>query len=311
MGWAPTRAERRVLLFRPVARGSKVDAVAVLLALIAAIAYGVSDFLAGLMARRASVFLVTLISEAAATIVVGAALPFTGGVIDGTSLLWGGIAGLGGGGGAMFLYRGLARGSMSIVGPVSAVVTAAGSATVGVALGERPGPVTTAGIVLACVAVALVSMSEPTGRVLRGEAWRALLNATAAGIGFAVLFVGLNRAGGGAGLWPVAAATLMAMVLALIAVVVAVLRNHERVGSIRRISLGSVAVGALGGGATVAYFVATHHGLLTVTAVITSLYPATTVLLALGVLHERLRRVQTLGAGLAAVAVVLLSTAGG
>jgi drug/metabolite transporter (DMT)-like permease len=290
---------------------STVDAVAVLLALIAAIAYGVSDFLAGLMARRASVFMVTLISEAAATIVVCAALPFTGGVIDGTSLLWGGSAGLGLGGGAMFLYRGLARGSMSIVGPVSAVVTAAGSATVGVALGERPGPVTAAGIVLACIAVALVSMSEPAGRVSPGEAWRALLNAAAAGIGFAVLFVGLNRAGGSAGLWPVATATMMAMVLALIAVIVAVLRSHERVGSIRRISLGSVAVGVLGGGATVAYFVATHHGLLTVTAVITSLYPAATVLLALGFLRERLRRVQTLGAGLAAVAVALLSTAGG
>ena len=100
--------------------------MAVVLALIAAIAYGVSDFLAGLMARRASVFLVTLIAEAAASVIVVAALPFAGGVIDGTSLLWGGVAGLGGGGGAMFLYRGLARGSMSIVGPVSAVVTAAG-----------------------------------------------------------------------------------------------------------------------------------------------------------------------------------------
>jgi drug/metabolite transporter (DMT)-like permease len=288
-----------------------LDSVAVLLALIAAIAYGVSDFLAGLMARRASVFRVTLVAEAAATIVVCAALPFTGGVIDGTSLLWGGIAGVGGGGGAMFLYRGLARGSMSIVGPVSAVVTAAGSATVGVALGERPGPVTAAGIVLACIAVALVSMSQPTAQVSRAEAWRALLNATAAGIGFAVLFVGLHRAGGGAGLWPVAAATLMAMLLALIGVVVAALRSHARLGNMRRISLGSAAAGALGGGATVAYFVATHHGLLTVTAVITSLYPGTTVLLALGVLRERLRRVQALGFGLAAVAVVLLSTAGG
>jgi drug/metabolite transporter (DMT)-like permease len=285
--------------------------VAVLLALIAAIAYGVSDFLAGLMARRASVFMVTLVSEAAATIVVCAALPFSGGVITASSLLWGGISGLGGGGGAMFLYRGLARGSMSIVGPVSAVVTAAGSATVGVALGERPGPVTVAGIVLACIAVAMVSMSEPSERVSRGEAWRALINATAAGIGFAVLFVGLNRAGGRAGLWPVAAATLMATLLALIAVVIAVLRSHVQLGSVRRIASGGVAVGVLGGGATVAYFVATHRGLLTVTAVITSLYPATTVLLALAVLRERMRRVQTLGAGLAAVAVALLSSAGG
>ena len=154
-------------------------------------------------------------------------------------------------------------------------------------------------------------MSEPTGRVSRGEAWRALLDAAAAGVGFAVLFVGLNRAGGGAGLWPVAASTFVAMVLALIGVLVAVLHKHEKPGSARRISLGSVAVGTLGGGATVAFFVATQHGLLTVTAVITSLYPVTTVLLALGFLRERLRRVQTLGAVLAAVAVALLSTAGG
>jgi drug/metabolite transporter (DMT)-like permease len=285
--------------------------VAVLLALIAATAYGVSDFLAGLMSRRASVFMVTLVAEGASTIVVCAALPFSGGVVDGASLLWGAVAGVGTVGGSLFLYRGLARGSMSIVGPVSAVVTAAGSATVGLALGERPGPVTVAGIVLACIAVAMVSMSEPSERVSRGEAWRALINATAAGIGFAVLFVGLNRAGSRAGLWPVAAATLMATLLALIAVVIAVLRNHEQLGSVRRISSGSVAVGVLGGGATVAYFVATHRGLLTVTAVITSLYPATTVLLALAVLRERMRRVQTLGAALAAVAVALLSAAGG
>jgi drug/metabolite transporter (DMT)-like permease len=285
--------------------------VAVLLALIAAIAYGVSDFLAGLMSRRASVFMVTLVAEAISTIVVCAALPFSGGVVDGASLLWGAVAGLGTVGGSLFLYRGLARGSMSIVGPVSAVVTAAGSATVGVALGERPGPVTVAGIVLACIAVALVSMSAPSERVSRDEAWRALINATAAGIGFAVLFVGLNRAGGRAGLWPVAAATLMATLLALIAVVIAVLRSHVQLGSVRRIASGGVAVGVLGGGATVAYFVATHRGLLTVTAVITSLYPATTVLLALAVLRERMRRVQTLGAGLAAVAVALLSSAGG
>ena len=96
--------------------------VAILLALTAAAAYGTSDFLAGLMSRRASVFMVTLVAEGAAMLVFAVALAFTGGNVDGGSLLWGGVAGLGSAGGAMFLYRGLARGSMSIVGPVSAVV---------------------------------------------------------------------------------------------------------------------------------------------------------------------------------------------
>jgi drug/metabolite transporter (DMT)-like permease len=283
--------------------------MAIILALAAAAAYGVSDFLAGLMARRASTFMVALVGQATALIVIAATLPFTAGAITGSSLLWGAIAGVGGSGGAMFLYRGLARGSMSIVGPVSAVVTAAGSAIVGLALGERPGPVAVAGIVLACLAVALVSMSEPTDRVPPGEARRALLNATAAGTGFAVLFVALNRAGTGAGLWPVAASTLAGVLLGLVAVCIALLRRHERIGSVRRVLAGAAGAGLLGGGATVAYFVATHRGLLTVTAVITSLYPAATVLLALGALHERLRRIQALGLALTAIAVALLSAA--
>jgi uncharacterized membrane protein len=217
--------------------------VAVLFALIAAVAYGVSDFVAGLMARRASVFMVTLIAEGSATVLLFAAVPFTGGAVDGRSLLWGTVAGLGGAGGAMFLYRGLARGSMSIVGPVSAVVTAAGSAVVGVALGERPGAVIAGGVVLACIAVALVSMSEPTERVPPGEAWRALLNAAVAGFGFMVLFVGLNRAGAGAGLRPVAVATLVGLLLALVAVGIALVRRHEDVGSILRVLPGGVVTG--------------------------------------------------------------------
>lgn len=282
--------------------------MAIVLALVAAAAYGTSDFLAGLMSRRASVFMVTAVAQGADMLVVGVALAFTGGIADGASLLWGGVAGLGSAGGALFLYRGLARGSMSIVGPVSAVVTAAASALAGVGFGDRPGPVTTGGVVVACVAVSLVALTGPT-RVPAREAWRALLNATAAGIGFAILFVGLNRASADAGLWPVAAATVSALLLALVGLGIALLRGHERVASIRGVLPGGAATGVLGGGATVAYFVSTHQGLLTVTAVITSLYPAATVLLALGFLHERLHRVQVAGIALIAVAVALMAAA--
>src|SRR5260370_9579581 len=101
--------------------------MAVLLALIAALAYGVSDFVAGLMSRAASVFVVTLTAQVASALVVSAAIPFAGGGVDGPTLAWASVAGFGGAGGAMFLYRGLARGNMSIVGPVDAVGAPAGS----------------------------------------------------------------------------------------------------------------------------------------------------------------------------------------
>ena len=162
---------------------------------------------------------------------------------------------------------------------------------------------------MACIAVALVALTGAPARMRPGEAGRALLNATAAGLGFAILFVGLNRAQARAGLWPVAAASVTALLLPLVGLGVALIRRHERLGSIRRVLFGGVVTGILGGGATVAYFVATHQGLLTVTAVITSLYPTATVLLALGVLHERLRRVQVAGIVLIAVAVALMTAA--
>jgi len=281
--------------------------LSVALALLSAVAYGVSDFLAGVAARRVNAVVVTLLAQAAAAAVSWIALPFTGKGVNADALLWGPVAGVGAWTGTVFLYRGLARGRMSIVGPLSAVFTAAGSAIAGIALGDRPTVVEVAGVVVACAAVALVSvdMERDAGRDARRPA--GVLDGALAGGGFTLLFVALNRAGSDAGLWPVVMSQSTGLVLAVVFVAVLVVLHRVRGGGRGRWWRSAVIAGVLGGGATFAYFYATHLGLLTIAAVLTALYPAATVVLAVVVLRERLRRLQVVGLGLAAVSVALLA----
>jgi len=279
-----------------------------LLALVAAVAFGLSDFAAGLLSRRASVFVVTVIGQSTSTVLTWIATLAVGGAAPGASLAWGAVAGIGSVGGSLFLYRGLARGRMSVVGPVSALVTALGSATAGIVMGDRPSVAALVGIAVACAAVTLVSTSDDsaTGEPA-AEMRRSLVDAVAAGLGFVLFFIALHRAGTNAGLWPVAMSQSTGLVLALCFAAGFVVTGRLHPREARRVFPAAMSVGVLGGGATIAYFAATHSGLLSVTAVITSLYPAATVVPAMLVLHEQTRPSQTVGLVLAALAVALLA----
>src|SRR5215471_18377781 len=174
----------------------------ILLGLAAALLYGTSDFGGGLLSRRFGPLRVTLVGSAAAAALAWAVLIMSGG--PGPSVraaAWGLAAGLAGGTGTLVLYRGLARGQMSVVGPVSAVGAAVVPVVAGIALGERPGLLTMAGVVVALPAIALVATS---GTAARGMLRTAVVDGLVAGVAFGVLFVGLAQAGRGAGLWPVA-----------------------------------------------------------------------------------------------------------
>jgi drug/metabolite transporter (DMT)-like permease len=283
--------------------------MSVVLALASALAYGTSDFLAGLMTRRAHVFVVALVAQTTATVVTWIALPWTANALTHDALVWGCLAGVGASWGSVFLYRGLANGQMSVVGPLSAVVTAGGSALVGVTLGDRPTPLQIAGIALACIATATVSIERRHGsRGRRTYTAPGFLDGVLAGAGFALLFVALHRAGSAAGLWPVAMSQATSLLLIAAVALWLGLSGRIGLGSARVVYLGAVPAGLFGGAATVAYFVATQHGLLAISAVLTSLYPAATVVLAVLVLSERLRPVQGTGLLLAAASVSLLAT---
>jgi drug/metabolite transporter (DMT)-like permease len=275
----------------------------ILLALAAALLYGGSDFGGGLASRRLGSLRVSVVGSAAATVLTWATLILVGG--PGPSLravAWGLASGLAGGAGTLVLYRGLARGQMSVVGPLSAVGAAVVPVAAGVALGERPSLLSVAGVLVALPAIVLVAASGSVRGKL-GAARKGLLDGLAAGLAFGILFIGLAQAGRNAGLWPVASEVTGTL---LITLAIAVKTREPLRIPLRAAGL-PVLVGASGMAATLAYFYATHFSMLAIAAVLVSLYPGVTVLLARTLLHERFTPAQRAGLGLCALAIAAIA----
>jgi len=270
--------------------------MAVLLSLLAALSYGLADFCGGMASKRASVWGVALLASVAGSVLVLAASVVMGGDSTGADIWWGSAAGVGNGFGTLFLYRGLSSGRMGVVAPVSGVGAAVIPVVVGVLLGERPAALVWAGIVLALPAIWLVAR-EPTGPSVASPG--GLVDGGLAGLGFGFLFVALGQVSEDAGLAPLAADQIVSAVV--IVLVASMLRQPWRPR--RPAVLGGVLAGTLSVGATLCFLLATRVGFLSVTSVLTSLYPAFTVLLAATVLREHVHRAQAVGLLMCAVAV--------
>lgn len=283
-----------------------IGVTAILLALGAALAYGASDFIGGRASTRAHFALVTTVATGVGLVIALIAAPLVGGVLAPTPVAWGVLSGLGSGLGTLFLYRGLARARVAVVAPTSGVLAAAMPAGLAVLLGERPAPVAVLGLVLALPAVWFISggggVAEDDGRP------SGVTDGVLAGLGFGLLFLALDQAGDSAGLWPLAAG--QATALTLVAVIAWRSRRTAPDGATEtRRSWWplAAATGVLGSAAILLFYASTTTGLLTIAAVLTSLYPAGTILLARLVLDERISRRQGFGLALAGCAVVLIT----
>ncbi len=190
---------------------------------------------------------------------------------------------------------------MGVVAPVSGVGAAVIPAVVGLLLGERPAPMVWVGIVLAVPAIWLVAR-EPDG-LGSAAAPGGVLDGSLAGLGFGFLFVALSRVSEDAGLLPLAVNQVVAgLVIVLVATLLGQSWRPRRPAVV-----GGTLAGVLGGVATVCFLLATREGYLSVAAVVTSLYPAFTVVLAATVLREHVHRAQAAGLLLCAVAVSLVA----
>ena len=188
---------------------------------------------------------------------------------------------------------------MSVVGPVSAVGAAIVPVAVGLALGERPSVLAAAGVLVALPAIVLVAASGG----VRGRLGAGLSDGLVAGLAFGILFVGLAQAGRNAGLWPVATEQTSAL-LPVLAVAV---KSREPIPiAIRAAGLPALA-GAAGMAASLLYFYATHFAMLATAAVLVSLYPGVTVLLARTILQERFTDAQRAGLGLCTLAIIAIA----
>jgi Predicted membrane protein len=276
---------------------------ALVLATACAIVYGSADFCGGLATKRSQVFAVVVLSQAAGLIFIVALLPLLPGSPSTAALLWGTLSGVAGGGGLIVFYRALARGTMSVVAPTTAAASAGVPVIFGLAAGERPQFLALVGIVVAMAAILLVSREPGTG--LSRAALGPLIAALVAGVCFGGFFILLSHAPPDGGLWPLVGARLSSIVLIPLLAMATGQGLRPGRGTLRVIAL----AGVLDMVANVLYLLAVQRGLLSLVAVIVSLYPASTLLLARQVLGERLSVVQVIGVGLALGAVALIAAA--
>jgi drug/metabolite transporter (DMT)-like permease len=284
--------------------------MAALLASLSAVVFGVGDFMGGLASRRVRAVVVAawsqLVGLGLLVALVAVVLPVTH--PSRADLVWGVAAGLVGAVGLLLLYTALSTGPMSVAAPITAVFSAVVPVVAGVAFGERPGPVAVLGVLLAFPAIVLIARAQEDRSLPHpAEAtFVSLLPAFGAGIGFGLFFVFLQRTSHDAGMWPLVSARSASMAFLFLLVVATPGRNTLTDGTTRLV----VACGVCDVSANALYLLAVNRGLLSLVAVLAALYPASTVVLARFVLHERMARSQLVGLALAATAAACVAAAG-
>jgi drug/metabolite transporter (DMT)-like permease len=284
--------------------------VSILLALAAAVSWGVSDFMGGLFARRLPTGTVLLISQGVGFGMLLALATFRGPpTMDVPSVAYAVAASVTGLTGIAALYRGMAVGLVSIVAPISAT-GAALPVVYGVLRGELPTPLQATGICVALLGVLLASRSESSSS-LKDDALESHAPVVARGVGLAIVaavcfgafFILMHEAATADVLWAIAIQRMTGVsILSLLA-----LARRTPISVSRRELAGLAAVGVLDSGANVLYALASTIGLVSVAAVLVSLFPVVTVILAWIVLHERLTRTQTAGVVSALSGVALIA----
>lgn len=278
--------------------------MAIVLALLSSAIWGTSDFCGGTLSRRRPAIAVVTLSSVIGVVTITVAATLAGKLTADTGYVgWGLLASLAGSIGIVAFYQALATGTMGVVAPIAALGVVV-PVVVGLAQGNRPGLAQDAGIAIAIVGVVLASGPELQQGADPRAAARPLLLAGVAAAGFGVVFVALAHG----------AETSTAMTLLVMRATSAVAMTGVSLATATSLRFARadvpllLLVGVFDLAANVTFAYASRHGLLAVVSVLSSLYPAVTVLLA-RILHaERLARVQLVGVAAAVCGVVLIAS---
>lgn len=274
-----------------------------MLALLGALSWGTGDFFGGLASRRAHVLTVLVLSQAVGLAGVAAWAVASGDSPPGLADIVPAVgAGAAGAAGLAALYRGMAIGAMGIVAPISALSPAVPLA-VDLVRGDAPAAVQWAGIATALTGVVLLAR-EPGGTTTRGTGLAAGVSlALVAALGFGLFVVGLDAASDGGATWAVVVARTSSTLVALCAVLLVSVPLRPPGGLLPAIA----AVGVFDTTANALVAVATTYGSAGIVAVLSALYPLTTILLARVFLSERLDRPRRVGGALALAGAALVA----
>jgi drug/metabolite transporter (DMT)-like permease len=274
------------------------ELAAVFFGLAASASWGAGDFSGGLATKRASVISVIAFAHAVGFVILlllaliaREAFPP---LID---LIWGGAAGLAGAFGLMAFYQALASGRMGVAAPITAVVAALLPVLVGIVNDGLPDQIHLLGFALAILSVFLVSYSVDTTWTSNG-----LGLAVIGGIGFGLFLVLINQVKADVVFWPLVAARAASTTVMLLLV----FKRRLPLPTERKLWLPMLVAGTLDALGNAFFVLAAQAGRLDVAAILSSLYPAMTILLARLILKENLGRVQIVGIVLALIAISLI-----
>ena len=277
--------------------------MAALLALIASLTWGVADYMGGIASRKASPTQVLVVAyPSGAVIITLMAFLAVPGEFSSDAALWGVLAGSIGALAVALLYIALSRGPMGVVSPITAVMSGAVPTAVGLLNGERLTLLGITGIALAALAVILVSREK--GEHVK-VAPSTILISIASGSAIGLYLSALSLAPEESGIWAATVGRWTSSILVAV-VVFAVIKNFTRNGFPWMLAIVS---GFLDATANAVFQLASQRGLLSIVAVLGSLYPATTALLARFLIQKRLSRIQIVGVLLAFLAAALLALA--
>ncbi len=277
--------------------------MSILLSLITAAAFGTGDFFGGMSAKRMSVLQVVGGSHFIGLIGVFIAAVLIDNTFIASEFALGALGGAFGGIGVGLLYRGLSRGPMSVVAPLTAVTSAAVPALWGILSGERFSALGWAGLALAFVAIWLTSTSGNNSDT--PVTVQVVVEALLAGAGFGSLFIVLDLTQDSGAPWPVVGARLLTSTV----LISWLLFHRQPVFAKDRVGFGLVVLtGLFDTGSNVLFLYALQVADLTVVSVLSSLYPIATVLLARAVLDERMNRLQLIGFVVALTATAMIAS---
>ncbi len=276
----------------------------VLLALIAAFSWGTADFLGGLASRRGGrVNAVAIAVQLAGLLSIAVIALFAGGRLTGADFVWSFLAGIASGLALFSMYVGFTKSHTGVVAPIAAVGTGLIPVLFGLATGDALSAYQVVGVPLGLTAIWLVSRPNIAATPTEFESRAGFVYGVAAGLGYGFMFIALDQLTADSGAWgavPVRGGGLLTVAA------ITALRKLPMVpvGRGWPMILGSGLLGSIG---YLTFIVAARLGDLTIVAVIGSLFPAATVVLAYLFLHERLSRLQRIGVVAALIAVALVS----
>ncbi|KRC47312.1 hypothetical protein ASE16_18545 [Leifsonia sp. Root227] len=283
------------------------------LGLVGAFVYGSADFLGGIAARKISAIKVTAIGALSGLVLLFVALPFAGGEWSASAIGWGALSGVTGAVAISLLYACLAIGPMSILSPLTAVVSAVVPMTWGLIGGEQFAPIGYVALGLALVAVVFVGFVPEKGAVR--PSLRGILMAVGSGAMIGAFLIIIDQTPDSSGLVPLVLNRAVNGVIMLAVVGVLALRSRRVHQTQSRASAWlpglpfAIACGVLDAAANIVMLFGLRLGDLAAFSVLIALYPAGTIVLAAIVLRERIAPIQWVGLALAVAAAGMLAIA--